>query len=218
MKAQNEFNDIHEFVSQDGFPCLGARAANAKKQLISVSAGNLRSADNDVQVLEALYSFINEYRGLQGHFYSFVVTYDIEGIENEEDFEDALWAKLQSLHNLDSKLYGWDNRVSCDPSSTQFSFSLGGEAFFIIGLNPFSNRRSRRYTQPALVFNMHSQFEAMKKENTFTPLRDSIRKKDEVFCGSPNSMLQDHGNETEAKQYSGRVLPKNWQCPFSTRN
>lgn len=218
METLNGFKDVHEFISQDGFPCIGARAALAKNQIVCVEGGSMISSESNERVLAALYSFIEKCRDKQGQFHSFVVTFDRDGINSEKDFDRALWSKLQSFHDLDSKNFSWDPSVSSDPYNKQFSFSLGEVAFFIIGLNPFSSRRSRRFSKPALVFNMHRQFEKLKETTKFNKLRDSIRQNDGKFCGSKNPMLEDHGEESEAKQYSGRQLENAWQCPFIKRN
>jgi hypothetical protein len=194
---------------------MGARAANAKKQIKTYHAGLIFDKRNDRQLLSKLYRFIEEYKPSSNCFYSFVALFDRKGIENERDFERGLWAKLQSLHEADSHTYDWDSSVSRDPHSEDFSFSLGGEAFFIIGLNPHSRRKSRQYCRPALVFNMHRQFERLREQDKFEHLRDAIRTKDTQFCGSENAMLQDHGASSEALQYSGRKLSTSWQCPFN---
>lgn len=217
MKQVTIIESIHDFISQDNFPCMGARAANAKKQIHSYNGGNLFDRNADGRLLANLYAFIERYQPNENCFYSFVALFDRKGVESESDFERGLWRKLQSLHEADSKQYVWDSSVSCDPESEHFSFSLGGESFFIIGLNPYSKRKSRRYCRPAMVFNMHRQFEHLRGEDKFEPLRTAIRNKDTEFCGSENPMLQDHGASSEARQYSGRHLSTNWKCPFSAR-
>lgn len=58
----------------------------------------------------------------------------------------------------------------------------------------------------------------MKETNKFNALRERIRKNEEAFSGSPNPNLYDHGVVSEARQYSGRTVDNNWQCPFSTRS
>ena len=38
--------------------------------------------------------------------------------------------------------------------------------------------------------------------------------RDEALAGSRNPMLARHGEASEARQYSGRVVDDAWQCPF----
>ena len=125
-----------------------------------------------------------------------------------------MWRKLQQLHDIDTCMHGWDNQVDENPHSPNFSFSLGGKAFFIIGLHPGAKRKSRRFERPALVFNLHEQFELLREQGKFEDLRGHIRQQDEAFCGSKNTLLQNHGEQSEAYQYSGKQQPKRWQCPF----
>jgi FPC/CPF motif-containing protein YcgG len=49
---------------------------------------------------------------------------------------------------------------------------------------------------------------------TFEQVRDKIRARDEALQGEVNPVVKDHGEESEAKQYSGRKVEDNWKCPF----
>lgn len=56
-----------------------------------------------------------------------------------------------------------DRRVSSDPDDPHFSLSFGGEAFFVVGLHPNASRPARRFSRPAMIFNLHDQFEELRK-------------------------------------------------------
>jgi len=45
-------------------------------------------------------------------------------------------------------------------------------------------------------------------------MKQAIRKRELNLQGSINPMLSDYGNASEARQYSGRVVEKDWRCPF----
>jgi FPC/CPF motif-containing protein YcgG len=123
---------------------------------------------------------------------------------------------LQALRNLDEKNYACDSRVDPDPSSANFSFSLKEEAFFIVGLHPGSSRRARQFQYPALVFNPHAEFEKLRKQhNGYERLKAIVRKRDILYSGSVNPMLQDFGLDSEARQYSGRRYSNQWECPLA---
>ena len=132
----------------------------------------------------------------------------------EEAFEEALWNRLDALHRLDRLRYDWDPTVSSDPDSRRFSFSLMGEACFVVGLHPNASRRARRFSSPALVFNLHRQFEELRTEGRYEGLRDTIRARDTAFDGSVNPMVAGFGEVSEARQYSGRRVGPEWSCPF----
>lgn len=132
----------------------------------------------------------------------------------EPAFEQALWQRLQALHALDRRQFGWDRQVSSDPASPHFSMSLGGKAFYVVGLHPAASRPARRYRQPALVFNLHSQFEQLRADGRYRKLRAAIIERDLACAGSVNPMLSMHGKGPEAPQYSGRRVEADWVCPF----
>jgi hypothetical protein len=133
---------------------------------------------------------------------------------NEADFEAALWHRLQSLHELDRADFAWDSRVSNDPESPEFSLSIGGKGFYIIGVHPNASRKARRFDSAALVFNLHSQFEQLRADGRYQPLTKAIARRDIALNGTQNPMLRPHGESSEARQYSGRQTRPDWLCPF----
>lgn len=110
-----------------------------------------------------------------------------------------------------------DPRVSEDPDDPHFSLSFGGEAFFIVGLHPRVSRPARRFERPALVFNLHDQFEKLRAAGVYGKMRSTIVARDVALAGSANPMLARHGVVSEARQYSGRAVDDEWECPFSGR-
>ena len=112
----------------------------------------------------------------------------------------------------------WDPGVSDDPADPRFSFSFAGTALFVIGLHPGASRLARRFPWPALVFNPHRQFERLRRQGRFDRLRDRIRARDAAVQGTINPNLADFGEQSEARQYSGRdTTTAAWTCPFHAR-
>ena len=66
---------------------------------------------------------------------------------------------------------------------------------------------------PTLVFNLHAQFEELRASGSFTRMRDKIRERDRQLQGRINPMVADHGQDSEARQYSGRQVGPGWQAP-----
>lgn len=209
---------LDNFIKQAGFPCVGAKIAQNKDQIEIHEFGDIESGDNDISILHKLYHFISRFNQQKRLYFSFVCVFEQSSLDSEIGFEKAMWNRLQALHDIDREEYPWDKRVSSDPDDGEFSYSLGREAFFIIGLNPHAERKAREFKHPAIVFNLHSQFQALKDANKFDGLRDRIRKDEELFSGSVNPNLHDHGVVSEAGQYSGRMVGKQWQCPFLSRS
>lgn len=92
-----------------------------------------------------------------------VVLFEDDPSFSETGFEACLWERLQSLSDKDDWLgQQLDPRVSADPENPHFSLSFGGQAFFVVGLHPAASRPARRFERPALVFNLHDQFEQLR--------------------------------------------------------
>jgi len=136
---------------------------------------------------------------------------------DELAFERRLWSQLQRLHDLDARYHPWDARVSDDPESAKFSFSVAGDAFFVIGMHPGASRTARRFAWPTLVFNAHEQFENLRADGRFEPLQSRIRDREVLLDGRINPNLADYGYHSEARQYSGRPTEPTWTCPFRPR-
>ena len=145
--------------------------------------------------------------------------FDLTGhAASEEAFEAALWRRVQSLSDTDQRLgQAYDPRVAADPDDPHFSLSLGGQGFFLVGLHPGASRRARRFETPALVFNLHDQFERLREAGKYEGLREKILVRDDRLAGSRNPMLARHGDVSEARQYSGRVVDEDWVPPFEYR-
>ena len=126
-----------------------------------------------------------------------------------------MWERIQSFADKDAWLgQPYDAAVSADPDDPHFSLSFGGEAFFVVGLHPHASRPARRFSRPALVFNLHGQFARLRAEGRYERMREIIIERDVALAGDSNPMLARHGEVSEAKQYSGRLVDADWHCPF----
>jgi FPC/CPF motif-containing protein YcgG len=209
---------FRDFIEDQGFPCVGAKAALSRRQMEIVIARDLTSTWDDLRVYPLLRAFAQRYRADPVPFQSFAVLFNGPTTLTEQEFEFHLWARLQSLSRKDQWLgHSPDARVSDDPSDPHFSLSFGDEAFFVVGLHPKASRPARRFIAPALVFNLHAQFETLRQSGLYEKLRETILKRDEAIAGSTNPMLTRFGEASEAKQYSGRSVPNDWVCPFEGR-
>jgi FPC/CPF motif-containing protein YcgG len=202
------------FIGAKNFPCIAARAALASRHINCMVADDMACAKDDKAILHFLYQFIDSYRVSQNPFHSAAIIFKTPQATSEELFDDLLWQRLQALTNLDSENYRWDQRVSSNPASAHFSFSIKEEAFFVIGLHPASSRASRRFEWPALVFNPHAEFQKLRATNHYETMKETVRKRDSAYSGSVNPMLNDFGEVSEVRQYSGRMYEGDWECPL----
>jgi FPC/CPF motif-containing protein YcgG len=219
-------NDIHHplsiafqhFIRAADFPCVGAKSALAKEQMRFVIGRDIRSAWDDLRILPNLLDLAESYREDPVLFQSLVVLFEEDAGLDEAGFERNLWARIQSLTDKDEWLGQQpDPRVSDSPDEPHFSLSFGGEAFFVVGVHPRASRPARRFERPALVFNLHDQFEQLRAQGRYEKLRASIMGRDVATAGTENPMLARYGSISEARQYSGRVVGADWVCPFSGR-
>ena len=73
------------------------------------------------------------------------------------------------------------------------------------------------FLSPLWFFNLHDQFEKLRADGRYDRMRETIMARDVALAGSPNPMLQRHGEGSAAAQYSGRAVNDGWRCPFSDR-
>ena len=202
-------------VQDASFPCVGAKSALGRGQMDILIARDLTSAWDDLRILPALTKTVAKYRADRAVFRTLVVLFQGPDALTEEQFEQHLWARAQSLSDKDVWVgHHADPSVSSDPEDPHFSLSFAGEAFFVVGLHPQASRPARRFEAPAMVFNLHNQFEVLREQQRYEKLRASILARDEALAGSINPMLARHGEASEARQYSGRAVTADWKCPF----
>lgn len=206
---------FEDHIKDFTFPCVGAKAAVAREQMQILVARDITSAWDDLRIHEALVDFVRAYRADPRLYQSFVVIFEGPAGLSEDQFERHLWARLQSLADKDAwHGYDYDRSVSADPASPHFSLSFGGEGFFAVGLHPRASRPARRFHAPAVVFNLHAQFDQLRAGGLYEKLRASILERDLSLSGSPNPMVARHGEASEARQYSGRSVDGDWRCPL----
>ena len=167
-------NKFRSFITDRSFPCVGAKAALQRDGMRFIVARDFRSAWDDLRILPALLDLAKSYRAEPEMFQSLVVLFETGAPRDEHSFEEGLWTRLQSLSDKDEWLgQRADPRVAHDPDDPHFAMSFGGEAFFVVGLHPRASRPARRFATPAMVFNLHDQFETLRAEGRYDKLRAS---------------------------------------------
>lgn len=202
---------LARMVAAPDYPCLGARSVFQRGRATLRVYPQLGSPEGTPARLADLRAYPPTV-DLDSGFASFVAVFRGPPLAGEEHFEQLLWRQLGLLHALDD--VPWSAKVSPDPADAHFSFSVAGAAYFVVGLHPLASRAARRAATPTLVFNLHEQFERLRASGRYVPLRDRIRERDRRLQGSVNPLVGDHGQVSEARQYSGRHVEPGWRAPF----
>ncbi len=207
-----------EFLDDDTFPCVGAKSALARGAIETHEFHRLGDPDNDVPMLDGLSDFVAMIESDtcdKAIVHSYVAIFRGPFEMTERRFESMLWSQLWRLHKLDV-LAGSDAAmdVSSDASSPRFSLSMASHPFFVIGLHAHASRLARRFSHPAMVFNSHRQFEKLREDGRYWKIQTATRQRELALQGSINPNLADFGDASEARQYSGREVEADWQCPY----
>ncbi len=208
---------IRSHVLASDYPCVMARSAFNRDAYRLSTYGPLGSPDNARMLCHDLYTFCAEFPQPVDGAVSFVACFEPSAPQDEAAFEKQLWQQLQAIHDVDEALFDWCADVESEPESADFSFSVGGRAFFLIGMHPAASRIARRTPMPVIVFNLHEQFVELRANGKFDGVRDTIQQRDRQLQGSINPMAADHGDRSEAAQYSGRRVGREWACPFAQK-
>ena len=205
-------DSFRSLVLNEQFACVGGGAAvrqnNYRFGLYDLMGDDRSSAELACD----LRRFIND-ADLKGKpLTAFAASFRGPIPADERQFEDLLWQTLQQVSDRDAA--PWTSDRDSDPNQPTFTFSFGATSLFIVGLHAASSRLTRRFAWPTLMFNPHDQFDRFRREGTYDRLRGVIRARDVALQGAINPMLSDFGEESEARQYSGRRVDEKWTCPF----
>lgn len=206
----NHFTDKIDAVE---YPCVGAKSALHTQQYRFGMYGLIGTEETTQDLAQDLKKYIEETVATDSQYMSMIAVFTDE-IKSELDFEKRLWSQLQALHDSEKKHESWDPTVASDPESDDFSFSFNQTSFFIVGLHPLASRKARQFPFCAMAFNLHRQFEQLREGDQYEKMKQVIRDREINYQGTINPMLNDHGEGSEAAQYSGRKVDSNWKCPF----
>ena len=204
------------FVDDPRFSCLAGKGVVRASGYSSGTYGALGTHRTTRALAADLEQFVRDAAQDEARLRTFVAVFPSSSYSDEHSFEADLWMQLQRLSDLKTNSR-WDATASDDPSDSGFAFSFAGRALFVVGLHPQSSRHARQFRWPALVFNPHRQFERLRETGRFERLRAAVREREIALQGSLNPNLADFGEQSEARQYSGRASEADWVCPFHRR-
>ncbi|MEV6131576.1 guanitoxin biosynthesis heme-dependent pre-guanitoxin N-hydroxylase GntA [Streptomyces violaceusniger] len=210
-------DEVERFILGDRFACLAGRSAWRKGGITHRHYDLMGSEDSARPMAFDLADFVDSADWSHRSFTSFIATFERPRGVDELRFEELLWEQLQLLHEQDARSYRWAEGCSSDPQAGEFAYSVAGHPFFVIGLHETHRRWGRRPPFPMLAFNSHEQFDRIKGAGMWDRLAAKIRKQDIELQGDINPNLLEYEQLSEARRYSGRPKPADWQCPFAAR-
>ena len=206
---------FRNLVKQSEFPCLGAKAAFNDEAYGFAVYPEIGAVNSTAGLCRDLFHFTRSKTLARSEYATFIAVFGEPRAVDEVQFEKLLWQQLHQLHDADSAHFDWDSRVSSDPQHPHFSFSFAGQSFYVIGMHANSSRAARRFPWPTLIFNPHEQFERLRTEGKWKRMQHAIRGREVALQGNVNPMLTEFGQQSEARQYSGRAVPDDWIPPVS---
>jgi hypothetical protein len=209
---------LRGFLLGDGFSCVAGKAAVRSAGYRFGYYPGFPATQATAGLARDLAAFVSERPSMPARYATFVAVFEELRLGSERAFEAALWEQLRRLHELDAPHFEWDPAASKDPADPRFGFSFAGAAFFVVGMHANASRASRRFFLPALAFNLHSQFDASRKNGQYTRIQSLVREREMNVQGSINPELAEFGTASEARQYSGRRTEGMWTCPFAAHS
>ena len=122
------------FVLGAGYPCVVGAATVRRGDYTGGLFPPLGTAAAVRECYDALRVFLTRYPADYEPTAVFVALFGGTPPRTERAFEEALWRQLQGMHDED--VAAWDPIASPNPDDPRFGFSIGGRAFFVIGLHP----------------------------------------------------------------------------------
>lgn len=212
---QTILDRMSALLSQKNYPCVAALKSFHSKDFEVGTYQKFGSAEDSFKLATDLTNYAEQYEKTKSPFFTFWATYPNESSMSEEEFENKMWKELSALASHPEFSQTWDPHFSSNPADKNFCFSLGGRAYFVVGLHQNSQRLSRQFEHPVLIFNLYEQFRQLERSGQFDAMVQLNRKRDEKFQGSANPVVVEHGNDWESIQFSGRQNGPEWKCPFA---
>ena len=225
-KASQKVLEVHdEFRTKilnrlTPFSCIGATSVFKQNNYSFGMYRDMGTKETTLALAHNLFTFVKEQDAMNSNFTAFIAAFENPIPLDELHFEKLVWTQLQMLHDEDSKYHSWDTDFSSDVNNHRFSYSFAERSFFIVGMHPKSSRIARQFSYPLLVFNAARQFDHLVETHQFDNFVRIIRERDVALQGNINPNLptkydKSRPEHSEVRQYSGRAVEENWQCPLT---
>lgn len=176
---------FREKIGGKTFPCIaGKTALNQGSYVIGIYPEPLGSPNNSAALVADLRAFMlfqDRQWGQKNVFNTFIAIFPtLSGELGTEKTYDTFQNNLTKRSEIQRQLVGIQN---ADRQSTDGMSTLKRK-FLIPALHPLSDRLSREFQYPTLVFNSKDQFQMLEESNVLPGLQVFIRKQDKKISGS----------------------------------
>jgi FPC/CPF motif-containing protein YcgG len=211
---------FREHIMSKYFPCLNAKIAFRRNTFCFGFYDILASKDTTKLLWNHLIDFVNRQSDFWSNneiFTTYVACFQTPRDIDEIVFERLLWKQLQLIHDEDVQNgMKWAQNYSDNPTDPNFGFSVGGRAFFIVGLHPNSSRKARRFQTPTITFNSLDQFANLRQLKMFNEVKQVTRNNDLLQNKSINPNLIINHQKSDAFEYSGKLIHEDWIPNFKS--
>lgn len=207
-------DEMSALVRAKNYPCVPAILSFESSAYLVGEYDGFGTGANSKALYQDLLYFAKEQKSSRSPYFTFWAVFKAEGELSEQKFEEDLWRELSQLSSSEPSDVPWDPRFSERPDDDNFCLSLGGDAFFVVGMHSNSSRLARRFKYPALLFNLYRQFDDLAQRGKYESTVLTNRAREMKYAGSINPMVATYGDVREAIQFSGKENPANWTCPF----
>lgn len=205
---------IVHLIQPKDYPCVPAISSLQNEEYLVGIYSEFGTGKNACALYQDLIYFSQTQKKSQAAYFSFWAVFQDAPPASEDEFEKTLWRELSALSSCEDPSVPWDSNFSSDPAKPNFCLSLGGDAFFVVGLHEKSSRKSRQFPWPAMIFNLYSQFDELNRLGRYEAVVKTNRAREIKIHGSLNPMVEKYNDTWEAIQFSGKENPPEWKCPF----
>lgn len=210
-------NSMDELIHQKNYPCVPALLSLQQGEYQVGVYSKFGTGHSAERMHQELIAFKNRQQQSKSLYLSYWAVFEEDFQGGESAFEDLFWEELSHLCAKEQEK-DWDPQFSSDPKDPKFCISLAGSAYFVVGLHSQSSRRARKFPYPAIVFNLYEQFEELDRLGKYQSIVKNNRKREMLFQGSLNPMVEKYGDKWESIQFSGKENSSEWKCPFHKTN
>jgi len=181
-KIHNEFRTW--IKGRKTFPCVAGKATiDQASYVLGIFPHSLEDTKNTEALLQSLKDFM-AYQSQQweqgNHFTTFIAVFPHTETGSIDDKSEPAPREIR-LHSK----YQSQQRDAIDRLDEKLTEGMSEalRTYSIVSLHPRAERKSHRFSYPAMVFNAGPQFSFLENTEQFDPLQKEVRKRDKPISG-----------------------------------